>query len=111
MSATAAAVVGVVAATAAAATVIAAATATAVSAITEEDNDKDNEPENAVVTTVAEHDCSLSPHFRFMMPLPKCADGGRAFPLLCKAAQPWLHRSSHNMRLRAAVSLFRFLRS
>jgi len=109
MSATAAAVVGVVAATATAATVIAAATAAAVSAITEEDYDKDNEPEDAVVvTTVAEHDCSLSPHFRFMMPLPKCADGGRAFPMLCKAAQPWLHRSSHNMRLCAAVSLFRF---
>jgi len=66
MSATAAAVVGVVAATATAATVIAAATAAAVSAITEEDYDKDNEPEDAVVvTTVAEHDCSLSPHFRF----------------------------------------------
>ena len=62
----AAAVVGVVAATSAA-TSTAAIIAAAVPAITEEDYDENYEPENAVViTTVAKHDCSLSPHLRFL---------------------------------------------
>ena len=106
LSTAAAAVVGVVAATAA--TVIAAAAA--ISTITEEDYDEDDEPENAVVvTTVAKHDCSLSPHLRIFGSAQVCGRGQSISFVVAEALPPLLHRSCHNMRYFVGLLLFHFL--
>ena len=90
----AAATVVIAAAVAAAAAIIAAAAA--VIAAAEENDDQDDEPEIIVaVTSVAEHNASLSPRLKTMASLPPC--GGRKGFLPMSDAAPWALCSCHPM--------------